>query len=94
MLGTKPAITVHPYSQAVTLESDTECLQLTCQAVGWSSYFWERQGGSIPSGAVGVDSNTLTIGNLTPEDVGHYRCVISDGSDSSYSNYANITVYG
>ena len=92
MLGTKPAITIHPHSHAVTLASDTECLQLTCQAVRGSSYNWERQDGSIPSGAIGVYSNTLIIVNLTPEDVGNYRCVVSDGSDRSFSNYA--TVYG
>jgi len=94
VIGTKTAITVQPQSQTVALASDTECLQLTCQAVGATSYFWERQDSIIPSGAVGVDSNTLTLSYLTPEDVGNYRCVVGDGSDKIFSNYASITVFG
>jgi len=94
VIGTKPAITVHPSSQAITLISDTEILSLKCQAVGATSYYWERQDGSIPSGAIGVDSKTLTLVNLSPQDGGNYQCVASDGSDKIFSSHATIALYG
>ena len=94
-LGTKLAlISVHPSNQVVTLLTSTEYLSLTCEAVGVTSYYWERQNGSIPSSAIGVDSKTLTLLNLTPQDAGDYRCEVSDGSHESISNYAKITVNG
>ena len=41
-----------------------------------------------------MDSNTLTLVNLTPEYAGQYQCVVSDGGDKSFSDYAKITVSG
>jgi len=41
-----------------------------------------------------VNTNTLTIINLTPEDAGNYRCVATNASGSSPSNYATLTVNG
>ena len=69
---------------------------LTCEADGATSYYWERQGarGSIPSGAIGVNTNTLTIINLQSEDAGNYRCVATNGSGRINSNYAAISVRG
>ena len=94
MIETKPKITTHPSSQVVTVSSDTDHLSLTCEAIGATSYYWERQDGSIPSGATGVGTDTLTIVNLTPEVAGNYRCVVSHGSDETSSNYAEITMIG
>ena len=67
---------------------------LTCEADGATSYNWERQSGSIPSGAIGVNTNTLTIINLQPEDAGYYRCVATNASGSSRSEYATFIVTG
>ena len=94
MIETKPKITTHPSSQVVTISSTTDHLSLTCEAIGAMSYYWERQDGSIPAGATGVKSETLTIVNLTPDDAGNYRCVVSNDSDVGFSNYAEITVIG
>jgi len=63
-------------------------------ADGATSYNWERQSGSIPSGTTGVTTNTLTIINLLPEDSGNYRCVATDASGSSYSEYATVIAKG
>ena len=78
----------------VTISSDTVCLSLTCEVMGATSCCWEKKDGKIPSGATGVNSETLTIVNLTPEDAGNYQCVVSDDSDMYFSNPAEISVIG
>jgi len=62
--------------------------------MGAISCYWEKKDGRIPSGATGVNSEILTIVNLTPEDAGNYRCVVIDDSDMYFSNPAEITVIG
>ena len=81
-------------SDIISLLTNNYNYSLTCVADGATLYNWERQSGSIPSGATGVNTNTLTIINLTPEDTGNYRCVATNASGSSPSNYATLTVNG
>ena len=94
MIETKPKITTHPRSEVVTISSATDHLSLTCEAIEATSYYWERQDGSIPSVATGVNTKTLTIINLSPDDAANYRCVVSNDSDVGFSTYAVITVRG
>jgi len=94
MTETKPKITTHPSRRVVAMSSAFQQLSLTCEAIGATSYYWEKQDGSISSGATGVNTDTLTIVNLTPEDAGNYRCAVSNDSEADYSNYAKITVIG
>jgi len=94
ILGTKPTIISHPNCKTVTITSDSECLSLTCEAIGASSYYWERRDGSIPSNATGQTTHTLTLVNITPPHFGSYRCVVMNTSDKNFSNYATITVNG
>ena len=78
----------------ITLVNDTTSVSLTCEADGATSYNWERQSGSVPSGATGVNTNVLTFFNITPEDAGNYRCVATNASGSIDSNYAALSVIG
>ena len=95
ILGTKPTIIAHPHSETVPLASNNECLSLACEAEGATSYCWEKEdGSSIPSDAIGVNSNTLTLVNLTPFHAGNYRCVVGCECDSNISNYATIAING
>ena len=94
MIGNIPKIVKYPKDVSVDLNSNFVNVTLTCEADGATSYNWKRHSGSIPSGAIGVNTNTLTIINLQPEDAGNYRCVATNASGSSYSEYATIIVKG
>ena len=78
----------------INLVNDNTNVSLTCEEDGASSYRWERQNNVIPSDSTGVNTNTLTLINLRPEDAGNYRCVATNASGSSESNYAHLTING
>ena len=89
-----PVIKKHPMSvdRDIQLFTNFTNHTLTCEADGASSYNWERQNDVIPSDSIGVNTNTLTLINLQPEDAGNYRCVAANSTGSSRSNYAVITM--
>jgi len=94
MLGIKPTITAHPSDQTVVIASCNEWTSLTCEAMHAVSYYWERQSGIFSCGTSGVNTNTLTFVNMSPEDAGNYRCIVCSDNDKTISSYANITIQG
>ena len=89
-----PHFIKHPMSQVVGLKSNFTNISLTCEADGASSYRWERQYDSIPSSAISVNTNTLTLINLRLEDAGQYRCVATNNSGTTESDYAVLILRG
>ena len=85
---------MHPMNALIELFTNFTNLTLTCEADGALSYNWERQNDLIPSDSTGMNTNTLTLINLQPEDAGNYRCVATNASGSTASDYANITING
>jgi len=98
VLGTKdskPVITTQPKGMEVSIDSETDNLSLTCKAEGATSYYWEKQNGSIQLDATGENSDTLTLVNLTPSHGGLYRCVACNSCNiKAYSDYAHVSVTG
>ena len=76
------------------MESNFTNTSLTCKADGVSTYSWEKQDDFIPSSAIGVNTNTLTLINLQLRDAGRYRCIATNDSGSTESDYATLTVKG
>ena len=56
------------------------------------TYSWHRDGGSVPPGSRGQNSNTLTIPSAALADDGMYYCKANKGRISVESNRANVTV--
>ena len=57
-------------------------------------YVWEKRNDNLPSRAQSVQSATLTIINLKPEDSGEYRCVVSNSTGRIASGYLPVTIKG
>ena len=89
-----PRFIKHPMSQVIDLRSNFTNITLTCKTDGVSSYYWERQDDGIPSGAIGVNSSSLTLINLQLKDAGQYRCVATNNDGSTKSDYAVLILRG
>ena len=93
-VGNLPVITKDPTSTLVYLENNFTNVTLTCEADGASSYHWQRQHNSIPSSAIGIKINVLTLINVQLKDAGYYQCIAINASGNTKSKYAELTFKG
>ena len=89
-----PVITKTPMNTLLSLTSNFTNVSFICEANGALSYYWERQDGSIPASAIGVNTSSLNIISLQLNDAGYYRCVATNVSGSTQSKYAKLTLIG
>jgi hypothetical protein len=81
-----PVVTGHPASQTVT-EGDSVSFSVSAQGTDLS-YQWRKDGMNIS----GATAPVFAIARAGPEDMGEYRCVVSNAGGSDVSNAATLTV--
>lgn len=91
------AITAHPVGTTVSGGQQTT-ISVVATSSSSISYKWQRKDGStwidLPSvaGYFGSTTSTLTIESAQPSRVGPYRCAVSAGECTLYSNEASLIV--
>lgn len=89
-----PQIYTHPMDISVEVNNDSTSVTFTCMAHEALSYFWEKEGGDIPSSAEGVNSSSLLLHGILPPDSGRYQCAAGNKYSRTYSRYAMLIVTG
>ena len=62
---------------------------------GTLTYLWQQNDVNLdppPVGVFGATTNMLTINSVHKSNTGVYRCVVSNGSKSTTSNAAQLTL--
>ena len=62
---------------------------------GTLTYLWQQNDVNLdppPVGVSGATTNMLTINNVHKNNTGVYKCVVSNGSRSTTSNAAQLTL--
>ena len=93
-IGHYPVITIHPENISIILTNTSTVVQLNCEAVVDVSYRWQTKSGILQTNAIGWNSNTLTLNNLSISDNDSYQCVATNDSGSSFSYSATLHVIG
>ena len=84
----------HPIDKVVNLTGVSIKISLTCEASVNSSYGWKRLGSNLPLNTAGMNTSGLSFINVIIENTGYYQCVATNGSGSSYSNFAYVSING
>ena len=96
MLGVppKPTVVVRP-GPLIKLGVNNYVIRMRCLPQDNNfSYKWERKNNQLPSNALNINTEQLTITNLKPGDSGEYRCIMSNSTGQIASNYTLVTVKG
>ena len=91
-----PAVLFGASINGVLIYTPGDTLELQCSIEVGSDpqYSWTRDNdfGILPPGTV-INTNTITVSNLTTDDTGNYTCTVSN--DAGSSNYTVfVIVYG
>ena len=81
-------------NMTVVLNNDSTSVAFNCMAYGATSYVWERENGSLPSTAEGVNNSTLLLHNILPSYNGQYRCVAGNQYGTTNSSFAVLSIEG
>ena len=94
-LTVTPMIQVEMDNNTVNLLVRNYNLTMRCLPSGTGlDYTWNRKNASLPISAVGVNTSTMTIYRLTPEDAGDYQCVLSNISGVIASEFDSLKING
>jgi hypothetical protein len=87
------AISQHPAVQNTCLGG---AAQFTVAASGGGAltYQWQKDGIDLGNGGdvSGADTSTLQLANISGDDTGNYRCIVSGGCATATSNEAALTL--
>ena len=90
----RPTVLVQP-GQLISLMVNDFNLTMQCGNYNKDfNYQWEMKNERFDSRAQGVISHQLIITNLKPDDVGEYRCAMSNSTGKLFSDYVSITIKG
>ena len=72
---------------------------LSCNASGADNlkYQWTKMGNepmTLQSQALGTNTNSLTINDVTVDDSGKYKCAVSSGNTTVFSKCGALSVVG
>ena len=94
-LTVTPMIQVEMDNNTVNLLVRNYNLTMRCLPSGTGlDYMWNRKNASLPISAVGVNTSTMTVYRLTPEDAGDYQCVLSNISGVISSEFDTLEING
>lgn len=85
--GFPPEITSPPQSAAATTGSEVT-LSVTANAEPTPSFQWQKENTPI----IGATASTLTLTNITSQDAGNYRVVVTNSLGSTTSSIASLFV--
>ena len=83
-----PTVTVHPTSATNLYPGDNFTMSATCIGTRPFSYQWLKDGTNYPGG----NNLTLPLLNVTTNDSGQYRLIISNTGGSATTDVAQVTV--
>ena len=90
----RPSVNIDSSSNLIIKSYDeSRNATLTCMANEASSYYWEKENSDIPVDFIGVNTSSLTLIDVQPEDSGNYRCVVTNNCNvRAYSKYTAINI--
>jgi len=88
-----PTITQHPIDHE-ECPGDTVIFTVSATGQGMLSYQWQKDQVNLSNGGhySGVTTASLTVSNVDSNDVGDYRCVVTDDNSSTNSNTAALSL--